>query len=382
MSRQITKEEYLKRAKEKGIKYPKLIGEWKGTTRKTTFTCELGHTWECEPKHILNGCGCPYCSGRRLLEDFNSLGALYPELIKFFENREDAFKIMPKSNIKVEIKCPDCHRTTKIAPSQLTRRVFQCQFCGDGVSIPNKILRRLLEYFDNITDLKFEYKFPNTIYFYDASFYIDNTHFLIEMDGEFHYRETEFMTLVSQKERDKEKDLLAKEMGAILIRIPALADKYEEIKNSFENSTLRKYVDFSKVDWDSIFQDSQKNIIKEICEYYENDFTVTLKTIMEKFHLSSTTVIKYLKRGNKLGWCNYKPGDAVLRNYCVFCYDEFGNFVGFFKNNQDCEKQLGIDAEYVRRHKDELWPIPKKNKYKLIFSSKEIKNAKELANLK
>ena len=57
-----------------------------------------------------------------------------------------------------------------------------------------------------------------------------------------------------------------------------------------------------------------KNIIKEVCEYYNDNQTMNLLEISKHFNLHKVTIRKYLKNGTKLGWCKYNPYDS-MRNY-------------------------------------------------------------------
>jgi hypothetical protein len=41
----------------------RLIGDYLGANTKTTFACDCGNIWEAKPANVLNGCGCPVCSG-------------------------------------------------------------------------------------------------------------------------------------------------------------------------------------------------------------------------------------------------------------------------------------------------------------------------------
>ena len=54
-----------------------------GSGRKITWRCARGHEWEAK---ILNrtaaGSGCPYCANKKVLEGFNDLASLYPNLAK------------------------------------------------------------------------------------------------------------------------------------------------------------------------------------------------------------------------------------------------------------------------------------------------------------
>ena len=80
----------------------------------------------------------------------------------------------------------------------------------------------------------------------------------------------------------------------------------EYIKDSILNSELINYFDFNKINWDKADEYATNNLIKEVCEYYElhkND--ILMKDIAKKFNITSHTLKKYIKKGEKLGWCKY-----------------------------------------------------------------------------
>ena len=51
-----------------------------GSGKKIEWKCKLGHVWLTTPSHRARGQGCPYCSGRKLLQGFNDLKTLFPEI--------------------------------------------------------------------------------------------------------------------------------------------------------------------------------------------------------------------------------------------------------------------------------------------------------------
>lgn len=57
---------------------PKLIGV--KSSKKVWWKCKLGHEWEAQISNRQQGQGCPYCSGRYVLKDINSLIITNPDL--------------------------------------------------------------------------------------------------------------------------------------------------------------------------------------------------------------------------------------------------------------------------------------------------------------
>ena len=73
---------------------PKLAAEWNftknvdltpsdvtcGSDKKAWWKCSKGHEWDATIQSRNAGCGCPYCAGQKVLEGFNDLATVNPEL--------------------------------------------------------------------------------------------------------------------------------------------------------------------------------------------------------------------------------------------------------------------------------------------------------------
>lgn len=51
-------------------------------------------------------------------------------------------------------------------------------------------------------------------------------------------------------------------------------------------------------------------MVKEVCDYWHlhnniNNEELRVKDLCNTFNMSVSTISKYLKKGNKLNWCNY-----------------------------------------------------------------------------
>lgn len=84
-----------------------------GSHRKVWWKGGCGHEWEAIVKNRVNGSGCPYCSGNRILQGFNDLATRYPELTR--EWAEDNYPLMPdqfvsKSNKEIIWVCGNGHK--------------------------------------------------------------------------------------------------------------------------------------------------------------------------------------------------------------------------------------------------------------------------------
>lgn len=85
------------------------------------------------------------------------------------------------------------------------------------------------------------------------------------------------------------------------------------------------------INWDKIREESEKNIVKKVCDAY-NTTTKFSGKLAEIFKLSQCTIIDYLSRGHKIGWVNYldedgKPKFTGKKYKIVAIYDENWNCV-------------------------------------------------------
>ncbi len=84
--------------------YPELVKEWSsenlldiqkittGSSRKAIWHGSCGHEWEAVIKNRVQGSGCPYCSGNKLLKGFNDFESNYPEIAKTWSERNHPLK--------------------------------------------------------------------------------------------------------------------------------------------------------------------------------------------------------------------------------------------------------------------------------------------------
>ena len=81
--------------------------------KKVWWICPEGHEWQAKIANRNHGCGCPYCSGQKVLTGYNDLQTINPNLVKewnFDKNKEiTPVNAAPNSNKKVWWKCPKGH---------------------------------------------------------------------------------------------------------------------------------------------------------------------------------------------------------------------------------------------------------------------------------
>ena len=235
----------------------------------------------------------------------NCIATTHPHLVERFVNKEEAYKHSAGSNVKVEAKCPVCDRVKIVPIYNIVRGYPRCKECSDGTSYPERFMANLLK------SMKVSF---STQYSIDGhrryDFYIKEHNIIIETHGMQHYEQNSMLrtrTLEEEQENDRIKREIALSHGVQhYIVIDSRISTMEWMRNNILNSELPKLLVFSEedVDWNSVDTASQKTIVKEVCDYWENHETTT-KEISKVFGICSTTVVKYLKRGTNLGWCHY-----------------------------------------------------------------------------
>lgn len=275
---------------------------------------------------ITRGDRCSCCSGKTTVTGINSIGDIRPDLIKYFNNKSDAFKYSLKSNKKVKFRCPNCTYTKTMVVSDFIINGFTCLKCSDKISLGEKIVYLLLTSL-NIHFTK-EFIFSKDLDNHRYDFYLNNLNTIIEVHGKQHY-DGSFQsyeggrTLKEEQENDEFKCNYAVEQGIKhYIIIDAKESNFDYIKKSICESKLNEIVDLHSVDWDFIKIDVfSHNIIKDICNYWNDNKKCTYEDIQNKFGFSIDTIRKYLKIGDDLGWCVYSGVMNTTHYNNTFAYD-------------------------------------------------------------
>ncbi|EGT3618567.1 hypothetical protein FJ641_04030 [Clostridium perfringens] len=310
-----TTEEFKKEIYDKYGNEYEILGEYKKamTKIKVRHNCKKCHyhEWNIRPNDLLHGNGCPVCGGnRKVVLGINTIWDTDRWMVDLGVSEEDAKKYKSKSQKKIIVKCPDCGREKKIAIYDIcTSKSIRCS-CGNGKSYPEKFVMNILEQLDIEFETEYKPKWSNNKRY---DFYIKNASCIIETHGEQHYNgsfeKIGGRILKEERANDKYKGeiALANEIK-YYIELDCKESKLEYIKNSILNSELNDLFDLSKVNWTNCAEFANKNIVKEVCDYWNNkrdDETTTDISIF--FNLNYHTIWSYLKRGRKLGWCNYDP---------------------------------------------------------------------------
>lgn len=233
-----------------------------------------------------------------------------------------------------------------MAINNLSGHGFSCNFCSDGLSYPNKFMYRLLN------QLKIEF-IPEHVFswctnkLYDI--YIPSLNIIIENHGKQHYIRTSFETIGGRTLKEEQENDLYKYNIAIkngiqyYITIDCRESDLEYIRNSIMSSNLPSLLKFSdkNIDWNLCHEYALNPIIKDVCKYWENN-NKNITCTKEHFKLDIHTVMQYLEKGSKVGFCSYKKGFSDSRTLSSI---QFGskpiynveNDIYFFSKNE-CEQ--------------------------------------------
>ena len=324
--------------------------------------CSHGHVWEVQNaqkllklKKIENQC--PYCANLIKPLEGNSVGELRPDLIKYFDIQENAFKYLCGSDHREGMHCPICGYQKEYSMYTLTRKGFSCPNCEfDGISTPNKMIRSVLKQFkDDLTYLKFEdspdWLSPQSL---DAHFIINNIDVCVEMQGPQHYEKPFYWTqeqFLRQVERDKMKRKLCKENNCIEIEIKSVTSDYSKLKQEIEQSELKNYLNLEKVDWDKVFSEVGEKLLETIIGLYKSGYNQ--KQIKQELNICYPTVLKYLDIAVKIGEIDFikrpiKKKVTIINEKTK----ERKNFISLKEATQYIQEEYGFDinSQTISKH--------------------------------
>lgn len=292
--------------------------------------CGYNEGWIEESHLISKHGGCSCCASRTVVKGINDIATTDPNIVKYFNDISAAYTNTANSHKKVKVKCPDCGRIRdkKMTISEIKRyNSINCS-CRDGKSYPEKFMFNIFEQLNKPFVQQLSKSDINWCgnYYYDFYNNIDNI--IIETHGIQHYIETSFkISLKEQQEIDKIKRELALSNGiSNYIELDCRYSDKDFIRDSVLNSELINYFNFDNIDWDEADRFATKNLVKEVCKYYEDNKNKTLKKdIASKFKISIDTLTKYLHKGDRLGWCTYEKYNDKLKIKVVETNDIFNS---------------------------------------------------------
>ena len=341
-----THEEFVE---EMSVKNPniEILGRYASTHEHIECRCKIdGYKWNGMPSNLLRGKGCPVCAGKAVDVYTNSLGYLRPDLLKYILNTEDAYKYTEHSGKRIKCKCPICGFEKNVVVDSLSKHGFSCDRCGDGISYPNKYFRAFIEQ-TNAQNIQYEWQ-PKWAkpYKYDIYFIYENIEYIIEVDGGFHIKDTNFSSVQKVKETDKIKDELANNHNITMIRINAYESNSDYLSEQILKSELSRIFNLNNIDWNLCEVNAEKNLLFEVCKYYDKLNDKIIEVVVSKFKINRNTITRYLKLGTKIGLCDYTPKNSIelaleRRRKAVIAFDG-DNKIGEYCSLEECARQLSI----------------------------------------
>lgn len=304
----------------------------------------IGEKAEVEVKNT----GCPCCDGKIVVKGINDIATTNPELPPLFVNIEDAYTHTRYSGKKVLTLCPYCGEKKLKECSRLDINNYPCK-CGDSISYPEKFMMNILTQLN----IDYTYQLNKSLkkwckdFKYDFYFKLNNEKYIIEIHGRQHYdgcfEKLGGKTLEEEQQNDLNKYNLAIQNGIKpenYIVIDCRKSELDFIKQNILHSKLNEVFDLNNVDWSKIEYEAVKMnlILKEVCDYWNDNEDVFPKEIAKIFNISSRTILEYLKQGNKIGLCNYDVDKEFKRQLSINNKNKKCKKVEIFKDGES----LGI----------------------------------------
>ena len=284
-----------------------------GDYQQKGYVCKClndGYEFPLLESKILNNRGCSVCANRIVVKGVNDIATTNPELVKLFKLESDAFKYTVGSSEKVWFKCPHCGNEKFMSIVTVSTYGMACNKCSDGISYPEKFIINLLNQLNLSYLTQYNKLYASWCNKYKYDFAILSKNCIIETHGMQHYEEnTKFnMTLCATQDNDKTKKQLAIANGIeYYIVLDCRYSELEWIKKSVMKSDLPNIFNFKEndVDWLNCHTFALNSLVKQVSNYKNTHVKSTSTDIGKIFNLSRGAVNRYLKTGNKLGWCVY-----------------------------------------------------------------------------
>ena len=322
-----------------------ILGKYERSDKEIQVKCKKDprHLFKIKPYFLIQGCHCPYCTGRRVNET-NSLNSLRPDLTLFLKNKSDGDRVTLSSDEILDVKCPNCGYEKKTQTKTLVRGGFSCPICGDGISFPNKFIRNMLTMLgvDFVPEWSPEWAGRRR---YDVMFMYNNQPVIVEMDGSFHQRESPYKTLEKNQKSDKEKEELAKKNGCKLIRINCDQSHGKAIFNNILKSELAEMFDLRNFDRIECEIRSVKSLLVQVCKYYNEHPTATTKEMASLFQIGTPVILKYLRKGKELGICTVPVKEKQKQRKSIKVIQTFSKVEKSYKSIADLLRSFENDFD-------------------------------------
>lgn len=284
------------------------ISGYKNTHSRILIRHECGELLEYSWKSLESSkCYCPLCDEESniLRVGVNDIATTDPWMIPLLYDKEDSHRYKHQSDKKIRFVCPICKRITKKSISLITRiHKVPCKVCSSGVSYPEKFMSEILDYLD----VEYIPEFSDVWTCgkrYDFYFCINNNHYLLEMDGAFHYHDN-LMNGITKEQAyatDMLKDKLATEHGYTVIRINCdygTNNPFFFIVGQIKDSLFSEIFDLSMVNFEVCNKRAMKSLTVIVSNLW-NSGIHSMKEIIEMTGSNRSTIRRSLIRASESG---------------------------------------------------------------------------------
>lgn len=336
--------------------------------------CGWTEGWMVESS-LKSGTGCSCCNGKTVVEHINSIWATDKWMCeKFSISEEDAKNYTRCSNKKVEVICPDCGKIKDMTILSIYREKSIACICKDGATYPERLMMSVLRQLN----IEFKTQVSKTAFDWIGDrkydFYIPTFNMIIETHGLQHYEQTRrkgARTLAEEQANDRYKyDLSINNNISKYIVIDCRYSEMKWIKENILKSELSKMFDLNKIDWSKCEKFALPNLIKEVCDYWNNrgewESAIDLARI---FNLNKETIRRYLKKGTELGWCFYNGQEELIKSgqyqkavktKSIEVFKD-GEYLGTFESSHEIDR-ISISTYGTRLHYTRICDAINKNK--------------------
>ena len=261
--------------------------------------------------YLMDKAKCPCCETlNRADKEKYTLANIRPDIAALLKNPEKAHIYSPASMKHEDFICPKCGSVVNTSVRQVCRKGLYCHRCEKTNSYPNRLMFAILQSLNINFEDEYSPEFIQPMR-YDFYFTIGKQRVIVEMDGGFHNKGNKLrgLSLDEVREIDNYKTMMAIQNNIDIIRIDCdykhVDLRYEFIKNNILTSRLLQYIDVDSVDFDKCNRIAITPEIELVCQQW-NDGVHDVAKLRKLFHITQTTLLKYLRLGEEIGICTYK----------------------------------------------------------------------------
>ena len=102
--------------------------------------------------------------------------------------------------------------------------------------------------------------------------------------------------------------------------------------------------EMAKIDWKQINAKAQKSLIKQVCDYFNEDPNKAIKDISLYFKINGGTINKYIKQGLRAGWIDKEHARSFIER-CAF--NRIGRPLSLFLESGEKIRDFNNDFEAI-----------------------------------